>query len=184
MSHRAIFLDRDNTLIEDPGYLSDPGAVRLLPGVADALRRLAAAGYRLVVVSNQSAIARGLLAEDVLEQIHATLRAQLRAAGVTLDAIYYCPYHPDGHVPPYNQESPERKPNPGMLLRAARELNLDLAASWMIGDAARDMEAGRRAGCRTILVPSHETDLAAAQPWADAVAESLAAAADHILATD
>lgn len=181
MAHRAVFLDRDQTLIHDPGYLADPAAVRLLPGVGAGLRRMAAAGYKLVVVTNQAAIARGLLTEAGLAEIHARLRALLRAEGVELDAIYYCPYHPEGTVAPYNAEHPERKPSPGMLLRAARELDLDLAQSWMVGDAPRDVEAGRRAGCRTILVAQRSSEPAPDEPQPDFVADTFEAAAAHVL---
>ncbi len=152
MADKCVFLDRDNTIIHDPGYLRDPKAVRLLAGVGEALRRLSSAGYKLVVVTNQSGIARGLLTDAVLTEIHAEVQRQLDQHGVRLDAIYFCPYHPEGSVEEFAMESPDRKPSPGMLLRAAKELKLDLAASWMVGDTMRDVEAGQRAGCRTVLV--------------------------------
>jgi D-glycero-D-manno-heptose 1,7-bisphosphate phosphatase len=152
MANQCVFLDRDNTLIDDPGYLSDPSAVHLLPGVDRALKSLTDAGFRLVVVTNQSAVARGLVTEEGLERIHKELRRQLLERGIDLDAIYYCPFHPDGTVEEYARESMDRKPQPGMLLRAARELKIDLAHSWMVGDSARDVEAGQRAGCRTVMV--------------------------------
>ncbi len=186
MPGRAVFLDRDKTLIDDPGYLDHPDGVRLLPGVAEGLRRLKAAGFRVVVVTNQSAIARGKVTVAGLETIHAELRRQLTSAGVELDAIYYCPYHPDGTVPPYNREHDERKPAPGMLFRAAREMNLDLAKSWMVGDRLRDIQAGHRAGCRTVLVRSDSTEPAedfTGQDRPDFEADGLLAAADMILHT-
>jgi D,D-heptose 1,7-bisphosphate phosphatase len=155
---KCVFLDRDNTIIDDPGYLTDPAAVKLLPGADQALRSLAEAGWKLVLVSNQSAIARGLLTEEGLDRVHGELRRQLRERGVNLDGIYFCPYHPDATVERYAHESPDRKPQPGMLLRAAKDLQIDLAASWMIGDAPRDVEAGQRAGCRTIRVLSKPSD--------------------------
>jgi D-glycero-D-manno-heptose 1,7-bisphosphate phosphatase len=150
MANKAVFLDRDHTLIEDPGYLSDPHAVQLLPGVDLALKSLMAGGFKTVVVTNQAGIARGLLTEETLSQIHAELGRQLAEKGAHLDAIYYCPYHPEGVVEGYSMESDLRKPRPGMLLKAAQEIDIDLAASWMVGDSARDIEAGQRAGCRTI----------------------------------
>jgi len=161
MANKAVFMDRDNTLIEDPGYLSDPGAVKLLPGVELAVKSLAQAGYKVVVVTNQSGIARGLLSEDDLEQIHAEVRRQLAEKGAHLDAIYYCPFHPEGTVEQYAHESQLRKPQPGMLMKAASQMQIDLASSWMIGDGARDVEAGQRASCRTIRVrgrvaPTHQ----------------------------
>jgi len=152
MSDRCVFLDRDNTIMEDPGYLTEPEAVKVLPGADLALRSLARAGYRLVVVTNQSAIARGLLTEEGLERVHDELRRQLEQRQVSLDGIYYCPHHPEGTVEAYARESEDRKPNPGMLLRAAGELDIDLVNSWMIGDSPRDIEAGQRAGCRTVRV--------------------------------
>ena len=152
MPNRAVFMDRDKTLMEDPGYVSDPRAVKLLPGVELAIKSLHQAGYKIVVVTNQSGIARGMLTEEVLEEIHAELRRQLSEKGVHLDAIYYCPYHPEGTVERYTKESELRKPKPGMLLKAASEMEIDLGSSWMIGDSARDVEAGQRAGCRTIRV--------------------------------
>ena len=152
MAERCVFLDRDHTIIEDPGYLTEPSAVKLMPGVDVALRSLAAAGFKLVVVTNQSGIARGMLTEESLERIHAEMRRQLEERGVHLDGIYYCPYHPEGTVDAYARESEDRKPQPGMLLRAAADLSIDLGVSWMVGDSPRDMEAGQRAGCRTIRI--------------------------------
>ena len=154
MAGKAVFLDRDNTVIEDPGYISDPKVVKLLPGVELALKSLSQCGYKLVVVTNQSGIARGLLTEQTLEMIHSELRRQLSDRGAHLDGIYYCPFHPEGTIEQYTRESDLRKPQPGMLLLAAKELDIDLSQSWMVGDSARDIEAGQRAGCKTIRVRS------------------------------
>jgi len=155
MSTPAIFLDRDGTLIEDYDYLSDPGQVELLATAPAALRLLKERGFALVVVTNQSAIARGMLTEETLLAIHDRLKALLAEQGAFVDQIYYCPYHPDGVVEKYRRESELRKPAPGMLELAQRELNLDLQRSWMIGDGEGDIAAGRAAGCRTILLDSH-----------------------------
>jgi len=152
MSNKAIFLDRDGTIIEDPGYLSHPDQVNLLDGAAEALVELRAMGYKLVIVSNQSAVARGIVTEKELDEIHDRLRQLLTEKGAYLDQIYYCPYHPDGVVPKYRKDSDWRKPNPGMLLAAADEMNIDLSQSWSIGDSSRDVEAGLNAGCKTILI--------------------------------
>ena len=152
MSNKAIFLDCDGTLIEDPGYINSPDQVKLLEGVTEALVELRAMGYKLIVVSNQSGVARGIVTEQVLGEIHNRLRQQLAEKGAHLDEIYYCPYHPEGVVRKYRKESDWRKPNPGMLLAAADELKIDLSQSWCIGDSNRDIEAGLRAGCKTILV--------------------------------
>ena len=157
MSDKAVFLDRDNTIIEDAGYIGDPSLVRLLPGVEQAIKSLQAAGYKIVVVTNQSGVARGLLTEAMLEKIHDELRRQLALKEAYLDAIYYCPYHPEGTVEGYVIDSGLRKPKPGMLLKAAGEMDLNLSGSWMVGDSPRDIEAGQRAGCRTIRVRTRPT---------------------------
>jgi histidinol-phosphate phosphatase family protein len=152
----AIFLDRDGTLLEHVNYLSDPAAVRLLPGAAEALKRLRRAGFAVVVVTNQSAIGRGMLTENRLEQIHTEMRRQLAACGATVDAIYFCPVVPASD----NRsvvEHPDRKPGPGMLMRAAVDLRLDLATSWMVGDLISDVLAGLNAGCRSILLQARQS---------------------------
>jgi D-glycero-D-manno-heptose 1,7-bisphosphate phosphatase len=174
MSDKAIFFDRDDTLIEDPGYINSPDQVRLMDGVAEALIELKALGFKLVIVTNQSAVARGIVTEKVLGEIHDRLRQLLAEKNAFLDGIYYCPFHPEGVVPKYRKESDCRKPNPGMLLKAAAELDIDLRQSWCIGNSGRDVEAGRRAGCRTILIdkPSHHKGAASALAMA-------AIAADH-----
>jgi D-glycero-D-manno-heptose 1,7-bisphosphate phosphatase len=152
MPDKAIFLDRDDTLIEDPGYINDPDQVKLLDGVPEALIELKSLGYKLIVVSNQSAVARGIVSEKALGEIHDRIRQVLAERGAYLDQIYYCPYHPEGVVAKYRKESDWRKPNPGMLLAAAKEMDIDLSQSWMLGNSDRDIEAGSRAGCRTILI--------------------------------
>jgi len=168
MAGKAVFVDRDKTLIEDPGYIGDPKDVKLLPGVELAIRSLHQGGYKVIVVTNQSGVARGLLTEQTLQAIHAEMRRQLRAKGVHLDGVYYCPYHPAGTVEKYARDSDLRKPKPGMLLKAAADMDVDLTASWMVGDSARDVEAGARAGCRTVRIHSRpSTDGAAGQSWND-----------------
>lgn len=152
--NKAVFIDRDGTLIEDKGYLGDPEKVVLLEGAGEALRRLREAGYRIVLVTNQSGVARGYYPEDAVGEVHERMCRLLEAEGGQIDAIYYCPYHPKGTVERYAVDSPLRKPSPGMLLEAARDLDIDLKKSWMIGDGFRDVIAGRRAGCRTILLPA------------------------------
>ena len=166
MSDKAIFLDRDDTLIKDPGYINSPEQVKLLGGVAAALIDLKALGYKLVVVTNQSAVARGIITEKVLGEIHNRLEQLLAEKKAFLDRIYYCPYHPDGAVKKYRKESDFRKPNPGMLLKAAVEMDIDLGRSWCVGNSISDMETGLRAGCKTILIdlPSHQQQLEPGQP--------------------
>ncbi len=149
---RAIFLDRDGTLIHDPGYLDDPDGVLLLPGVVEALRAFTAAGYDLVIVTNQSGIARGKYSVARYEQVAARVVLALKELGVSLLATYYCPYHPDGTVPPYCTDHPNRKPGDGMWRVAAKEHGIDLSQSWSIGDGERDVVAGKRAGTRAVLL--------------------------------
>ncbi len=182
MSNKAIFMDRDDTLIEDPGYLSDPDQVKLLPGVPWALIQLKDMGYKLVVVTNQSGVARGIITETVLRKIHDRLEHLLAQQNARLDAIYYCPYHPEGSVAKFRRDSDCRKPNPGMLLMAADELDIDLAESWMIGNAGHDIEAGLRAGCKTILidVPSRQRQIRPDDPAPHYRAVNIAEAANII----
>ncbi len=159
MSDKAIFLDRDDTLIDDPGYINHPEQVKLLDGVPSALIQFKKLGYKLIVVTNQSGVAHGIVTEKVLGEIHERLEQLLAHKNAYLDRIYYCPYHPDGVVQKYRKESNCRKPNPGMLLKAAKEMDIDLEQSWCIGNSSRDIEAGRQAGCKTILIdmpPSHQ----------------------------
>lgn len=183
MSHPAVFLDRDGTIIDDVGYINEPKQVRLLAGAADAVRRMRAAGYRIVIISNQSGVARGLLDEKTLAQVQARLEELLDREGACLDGVYYCPYldGPEAVVEAYRRNSELRKPRPGMLFQAARELNLDLKRSWMIGDSASDVAAGQRAGCRTILVRSNRLDIAANKRSVTCTVDNLAEAADAVL---
>jgi|SRR5579871_571849 D-glycero-D-manno-heptose 1,7-bisphosphate phosphatase len=149
---RALFLDRDGTLVEPYHYPTLPEHLRLYPGLAPRLYHAQCLGFALVLVTNQSGIARGYLTEDDLQVMHASLAANLACFGVHLSGIYYCPHMADGSVPQYARACDCRKPAPGMLLRAAADLCLDLRTSWLIGDILDDVEAGNRAGCRTILV--------------------------------
>ena len=166
-------------MIEHVHYLSDPARVRLLPGAAEALRRLRRAGFARVLVTNQSAIGRGMLTEGRLGEIHAELERQLAASGATLDGIYYCPAVPAGDDRTV-VECPDRKPGPGMLLRAAEDLGLDLDASWMVGDLISDVLAGLNAGCRSILIRSGQ----ATDAEADAMIGRCPIAADFAAAVD
>jgi histidinol-phosphate phosphatase family protein len=161
----AIFLDKDGTLVEDVPYNVDPARIRLAPGAGSGLRRLRDAAYRLFVVSNQSGVARGFFPESALVEVEAELRRLLAELGVALDGFYYCPHHPEGAVDAYSASCSCRKPGPGMVLRAAEEHGLDLGRSWLIGDILDDVEAGRRAGCRTVLLDNgHETEWVLT-PW-------------------
>ena len=168
MSRPAVFLDRDETIIDDPGYMDHPDQVRLKPDAVLAVQCLRRAGYQIIVASNQSGVARGLIREEQLDAVHDRLCELLRCEGAEIDAVYYCPYldGPEAVVEAYRRDSDLRKPNPGLLLKAAREMDLDLARSWMIGDRPTDIEAGRRAGCRTIRIaaPGASTADGASKP--------------------
>src|SRR5437588_2001998 len=150
--HPALFLDRDGTLVHPRHYPSRPEDLRLYDGLGPYLRCLQESGFRLVVVTNQSGIARGYFTAAHLRQMHAHLAAQLARLGVRLDAIYHCPHHPDGAIPELAVRCTCRKPQPGLVLQAAAALSLDPRHSWLVGDILDDVEAGNRAGCRTILV--------------------------------
>lgn len=167
----AVFVDRDGTLMEDTGYVARPEDVRVYAGTAEALAALKARGFATVIVTNQSGISRGYFTEADYHAVHARLM-ELLGPGL-IDATYFCAEHPD-------TASERRKPGPGMLLEAARDLGLDLARSWMIGDRAADLEAGRRAGCRTILVRTGEGATADAS-LADFVTEDFAQGAASLL---
>src|SRR5687767_2360877 len=149
---RAVVLDRDGTLLHDPGYLGDAGGVLLLPHVGEARRPLDAAGFLLVVATNQSGNARGRYDETRYREVERRVAEVLAGEGVRLAAVYHCPYHPDGTVAAYAREHEDRKPNPGMWHRAAADLGLDLARCYSIGDGERDVVAGKRAGTVSVLV--------------------------------
>ena len=157
MADPAVFLDRDGTLIEEVGYATRPEQIRILGGVARALARLSAAGYKLIVVTNQAAIARGLMSEEDLHRFHQALDEQFDLLGARVDAYYACPHHPDPAKARRTDLALDcecRKPKPGLILRAAKDLDLDLARSWLVGDSWRDIGAGQAAGLRTIKLPA------------------------------
>lgn len=154
MKQRALFLDRDGTLVHHRRYPSRPDELRLYDHIEVGLREMQSLGFRLVVVTNQSGIARGYFTEEDLQRMHTYLSSILEQLGVRLDAIYYCPHHTAGVLQRFAIPCTCRKPQPGMLLRAAADLDLDLRRSWFIGDTLADVEAGNRAGCHTILVDS------------------------------
>lgn len=180
--HRAIFLDRDDTLNENPseGYLNDPEQLRLLPNVVDAVRRINEAGFLAVVITNQGGLGLNLVSQENLDSIHDKLNALLAAGQAHLDAVYYCPYHPDGD-PRYADTAPMRKPKPGMLIAAAEALDIELERSWMVGDSLRDVQAGHRAGCRNVLLSQNPLD---GVPDGTLRADDLSAAVSLILMTE
>ena len=182
MNSPAVFLDRDGTIIEDCGYIDDPGDVRLLPGAAEAIRRWRRAGFKVVVVSNQSGIARGYFDEDTLSEVHTRFEALLDESDATLDGAYYCPYLPgkEASVKQFRRDSELRKPKPGMLLQASRELHIDTSRSWMVGDKPSDVEAGKKAGCRTILLQPNGQAEREDTGCADYVVQSVLQAVDVV----
>lgn len=151
-ARRAVFLDRDGTINEEVNYLHRVEDFAFIPGVPEAIRRLREAGFLVIVATNQSGVARGYFSLEAVEELHRHIQAQLAAAGTAVDGFYVCPHHPTAGVGAYRIDCDCRKGNPGMLQQAARDHHLDLGGSYMVGDKAADMEAGRRAGCRSLLV--------------------------------
>ncbi len=153
---RAVFLDRDGTINKHVGFLRNIDDFELLPGAAEAIRKINASGYLAIVVTNQPVIARGEVTEDQLREIHNKMETLLGQEGAYVDAIYYCPHHPDkgfeGEIPELKIDCDCRKPKPGMILQAAKDFNIDLENSWMIGDGENDIRAGTAAGCHTARV--------------------------------
>lgn len=159
MNDRAVFFEMDGTLVKDAKAVADPLKLRLLPGAAEGLAALSAAGYRPFIVSHQPGVARGQFRESDLTPAVRRLEELLACAGAGFEGFYYCPHQPGGRVRAYAVECLCRKPSPGLIEDACREHNLDPLRSWMIGDMLDDVEAGRRAGCRTVLIDNgHETD--------------------------
>jgi D-glycero-D-manno-heptose 1,7-bisphosphate phosphatase len=169
----AVFLDRDGTLMEEVHYCREPGQVRIIAGVTEALARLRTAGYRLVIITNQSGIGRGYFNTADFEAVQARLLSLL--GETMIDATYFCPDAPEA-------SSTRRKPEPGMVLEAASDLGLDLARSWFVGDKAVDVECGHRAGTRAILVRTGHGQ-SEDPAGAEFVAKDFATAANHILRT-
>lgn len=156
---KAVFLDKDGTLIENIPYNVDPEKIRLTPGALAGLQLLHAANYKLFIITNQSGVARGYFPETALPAVEQRLRQLFAAAYVPLSGFYYCPHHPDGVIPAYAIDCGCRKPQPGLLHQAAAEHAINLTQSWFIGDILHDVEAGRSANCRTILMDNgNETE--------------------------
>ncbi|CAI10064.1 HAD-superfamily hydrolase [Aromatoleum aromaticum EbN1] len=179
----AVFIDKDGTLIHDVPYNVDPTKVRLRDGAGEALARLQRHGYHLILVTNQPGVALGLFEPDALEAVWAAIAALLSPYGVVFDAIYHCPHHPQGTDARFTGQCECRKPEPGLLLQAAQDHRLDLQRSWLIGDILDDVEAGRRAGCRTVLLAVGSETEWRRGPMREPhlVASSLAEAVDGIL---
>ncbi|MCP5105107.1 MAG: HAD family hydrolase [bacterium] len=148
----AFFLDRDGTIIEERGYICRLSQSEIFPFAYEAIRLMNESGFKVIGISNQSGVARGICTEEQVKTIHREITGALAKQGAIVDRFYYCPFHPEGVVPEYRQTSHLRKPAPGMILQAAKEFNIDLSQSYMIGDDPRDIETGKNAGCRTVLV--------------------------------
>ena len=149
---RALFLDRDGTLVHPRHYPSRPEDLIIFDGIGPQLHRLQSARFRLVVITNQGGLAHGYFTESDLQRMHEHLARELAQLEVRLDGIYYCPHHPEGTLSALAMVCACRKPQPGLLLRAAADLGIDMGRSWFVGDILDDVEAGNRAGCRTVLV--------------------------------
>jgi D-glycero-D-manno-heptose 1,7-bisphosphate phosphatase len=182
---RAVFLDRDGTIIEEVGYLDRPERVELFPWTIDAVRVLNRAGLAVVLVSNQSGVARGFFTEGVVDAVHERMATLLAEGGARIDAYYYCPHHPDGKLPQYAQKCECRKPGRGLVDRAARELGIDPARSFVVGDRWLDVALGRAVGAQSVLVRTgygaSEEDKRPSDLAADAVVDNLIAATSWIL---
>jgi D-glycero-D-manno-heptose 1,7-bisphosphate phosphatase len=178
----AVFLDKDGTLVEDEPMNVDTSRLRFYPDVFAALRLLQQAGFALVIVTNQGGVAHGRFSETDVREMRSYLERRLQDAGITLRGFYYCPHAPDGIIESYAIKCLCRKPQPGLLMQACGELRIDMSQSWMVGDILHDVEAGRWAGCRTILLNNgHETEwLLTESRWPDYIAETLLAAAQLI----
>lgn len=180
----AVFLDRDGTINEEKNYLHRIEDFTFIPGVPEAIRRLKEAGYKVIVVTNQSGVARGYFSRADVDRLHEHIQRELAKIETAVDAFYLCPHHPEKGQGEFKVDCDCRKGKPGMLLQAAAEHGIDLTASWMVGDKRADLEAGRAAGCRSLLVRSGygAGELAkGAGELAEAVVDDLSAAADYIL---
>jgi D-glycero-D-manno-heptose 1,7-bisphosphate phosphatase len=179
--NKAVFLDRDGTIIADVGYLNTPDDIKFIPGSLEAIKMLKEADYKVVVITNQAGVARGLVTEDMLQTIDKVMHKWILNSGTHLDGIYYCPHHPEhGHYP-YKQACACRKPHPGLIKKAQRDLDIDLSGSFMVGDKASDVDAGKTAGVKTVFVLSgpHSKDTSKNPP--DHVAKDLREAVKWIL---
>lgn len=190
MKRPAVFIDRDGTISEEVGYINHPSRFRVFPYAARAIKLLNDQGWFAIVITNQAGVARGYFSESMIETVHDNLRQELSEQGARVDAIYYCAHHPTVGEPPYRQECDCRKPKPGLITRAAKDLEVGLEQSWMIGDRYGDVELARNAGVRSALVLSgygrgeweNQRSLWKHQP--DLVAENLLEAVESIIRSE
>lgn len=180
MLNRAVFLDRDGVIIADTGYIDSVKRVFFLPGVAENLKKLKEKGFMLVIITNQSGVARGYFSEHTLKGINKNILDRLKTQGVEINGVYFCPHHPEGKIKEYALQCNCRKPLPGMILQAAKELSIDINTSFLVGDSERDILAGKRAGCQTILLKNPGKELNSnIKP--DKIVENLQQAVEFIL---
>jgi D-glycero-D-manno-heptose 1,7-bisphosphate phosphatase len=188
--NRAVFIDRDGTISEEVGYINHASRFRLFPYSAAAIKQLHEDGYLAIVITNQAGVARGYFPETMVQAVHKRMTDELEASGATLDAIYYCAHHPSVGEAPYRLDCDCRKPKPGLLLRAARDFDIDLENSWMVGDRYSDIELAANAGVKSALVLSgygrgeweHQRDTWTIQP--DLVAQDLLAVVNLVGSPD
>lgn len=184
MIKKAIFLDRDGTLIIEKNYLHNPNEVQLEYTVNSALSKLQNAGYFLFIITNQAGIGRGYYTIQDFEAVQKRLINDLSEAGIHITKTYFCPHHPTEAKGSYLKDCPDRKPNPGMLLRASNEFNIDLTRSYMIGDTLTDIQAGQKVGCKTILVKTghaQHLDTSTLETTPDFIATTLEEAVDNFI---
>lgn len=181
--NKAVFIDKDGTLIPDIPYNTNPALMSLNEHAAYGLAALQDAGYMIIVITNQSGIALGYFTEDRLEPVKEKIEKMLSNSGIRLDGFLYCPHYPEGSVQKYSIDCECRKPKPGMLFEGALRWNIHLNSSWMIGDILNDVEAGNRAGCKSILIDNGgETEWqTGVYRTPDYVAKNILEAADYIL---
>lgn len=187
MKRRAVFIDRDGTISEEVGYINHVSRFRLFPYAAPAIKHLNESGWLAIVITNQAGVARGYFSEVTIEAVHAAMTKELENSSARLDAIYYCAHHPSVGEPPYRLDCDCRKPKPGLIARAAKDFDIDLEQSWMVGDRYSDVELARNAGVKSLFVLSgygrgeweHQRASWAEQP--DLVAEDLLEAVAVIL---
>lgn len=179
--NRAVFLDRDGTINEDVGYLSRLEDLKIYDNAPEAIRLMKEKGFLTVVVTNQSGVARGFFSEDFIVTVHDKMNEYLKERGASLDALYYCPHHPRYGNEIYRKECSCRKPQPGLLIRAAEDLDIDLTASYVIGDMPRDMDIARKVGARGVMVKTGYGNNVVATSKPDHIAADLLAAARWII---
>jgi D-glycero-D-manno-heptose 1,7-bisphosphate phosphatase len=182
-SNQAVFCDRDGVIVRDVGYLSDPSKIEVLEGVPEAINLLTAQRFLIVVITNQSGVARGFFPERAVHDVHRNINLLLSEHGASIDSFYHCPHHIDGAIAAYRVACACRKPMPGLLLRAAQELGINLARSFMVGDKVSDIAAGKSAGARSVIINSR-TDTLDDQCEPDWVARDFLDAAQWILAQE